>query len=143
MDFCILRLSSTYCMHCMLRIFYCQFCIDSIRGLNDFHDTSVICICFHVLHALYVLFHEYRIFCILHVVYIFGLIGYCCCLHMYDDCMKCLLQFVLPVVYIAVLHLFQRFRTVYAVMLLLSHAWLSLLSLKRQYDISQILLYRI
>ncbi len=104
MDFCVSCLSSVYCMHCMIRIFCCQFCIDSIRGSNDLHDTSVMSICLLVLHALYVLFYEYRIVCILHVVYIFGLIGYCCCLHMYDDCMKYLLQFVLPVVYIAVLH---------------------------------------
>ena len=109
------------------------------------HDTSVMSICLHVLHALYVLFYEYRIVYILHVVYIFGLIGYCCCENMYDECMKCLLQFVLPVVYIAILHLFQRFCTVYAVMLLLllSHAWLSLLSRKRQYDVPLIMLYRI
>ena len=61
---------------------------------------------------------------------------------MYDDCMKCLLQFVLPLVYIAVLHLFQRFRTVYAVMLL-SHAWPQLLTLERRYDVPLIMLYRI
>ena len=61
---------------------------------------------------------------------------------MYDECMICLLQPVLPLVYIAVLHLFQRFRTVYAVMLLLLYAWLSLLSLERRYDVPLIMLYR-
>ena len=57
--------------------------------------------------------------------------------------MICWLQPVLPVVCIAVLHLVWPLNAVYAVMLLLSYARLSLLTLERRYDVPLMMLYRI